>query len=473
MTTEELAKEAELFIDSIPQLKTLEGKALVDFSNLLAFDVGTICQICSHTEDNFGAEEEAASVFFYLAAAAHYSPGWTRDIAINHFRGWKTTDPTTKENLRKTLKTLFEQTKSYGLNKLFTIDQARAAKNDSLFDSLAAALYRAAQVVTKADGAVSAKEEEALRKIYKLIYNAAPPNTSASLPFSFSSASGGTSPSRRAETTDEVMADLNALIGLGEIKEQVASLANLLKVQNKRAERGMSKVPVSLHSVFYGPPGTGKTTVARLLGKIYSSLGLLARGHIVETDRAGMVAGYIGQTSLKVDEVVSSALDGVLFIDEAYALRKEHISNDFGEEAIEVLLKRMEDYRGRLVVIVAGYTDEMQGFIDSNPGLKSRFNRYFFFDHYKPEALLQIFEKFCRDGHFRLSSEARERLLGMFEALYAKRTKSFGNARLARNVFEKTIERQANRIVSVAFLTDEILSTIAEGDIPEPEGFGV
>jgi stage V sporulation protein K len=227
--------------------------------------------------------------------------------------------------------------------------------------------------------------------------------------------------------------------------------------------------PLSLHAVFYGPPGTGKTTIARLLGKVYRCLGLLKKGHLIETDRAGIVAGYVGQTAIKVDEIVKEALDGVLFIDEAYSLSAHHGGKDFGQEAIDTLLKRMEDHRDRLVVIVAGYPDEMQEFIDSNPGLQSRFSRFFYFVHYKPEELIQIFDIFSNNVSFVVSPEAREKLLALLKEMYESRNRSFGNGRVVRNLFEKIVERQANRIAEITPLTDEILCSIVEKDVPTQE----
>ncbi|MCY7276296.1 MAG: AAA family ATPase [Phormidesmis sp. CAN_BIN44] len=266
---------------------------------------------------------------------------------------------------------------------------------------------------------------------------------------------------------EEALAELNDLTGMSNIKEEVKTLANFLKVQKIRSERGLAKTTVSLHAVFCGPPGTGKTTVARLMGRIYKGLGFLTQGHLVETDRSGMVAGYVGQTAKQVDDLVKSALNGVLFIDEAYALVPGESGRDFGQEAIDVLLKRMEDHRDRLVVIVAGYTDEMTTFIESNPGLESRFNRYFYFNHYKPEELLAIFEKMSSKSHFKLAPGTGEKLQNLFEDLYENRDKTFGNARLVRNLFEKSLERQANRLAVLSSLSDELLTTLLPEDIPD------
>ncbi len=201
------------------------------------------------------------------------------------------------------------------------------------------------------------------------------------------------------------------------------------------------------------------------MGQIYKQLGILSQGHVVETDRSGLVAGYVGQTAIKTDTAIESALDGVLFIDEAYALKPEEAKNDFGQESIDTLLKRMEDYRDRLVVIVAGYSEEMTRFIDANPGLKSRFNKYFYFEDYNPTELLTIFEKICEQNHFKLTEKSKTVLLNKLTDLYVNRDQKFGNARLVRNIFEKTIERQTNRLVKYSRVSKEMMSTIMPEDI--------
>ncbi|MEM8676502.1 MAG: AAA family ATPase [Cyanobacteria bacterium P01_G01_bin.67] len=264
---------------------------------------------------------------------------------------------------------------------------------------------------------------------------------------------------------DYILKELNQLIGLKQLKEEINNLVAFLNIQKKREEHGLPKSPLTLHLVFCGSPGTGKTTVARLIGKIYKELGVLKKGHCIETDRSGMVAEYIGQTAPKVEQLVESALDGVLFIDEAYALKPLDSPKDFGQEAIDTLLKRMEDYRNRLVVIVAGYPDEMNRFIESNPGLQSRFTRYLKFEDYTPEELLAIFEKMCEVNHYKINSQAQKALLGKFREFYTNRDSNFGNGRLVRNIFEKTIEKQATRLAKIKSLNKNMMIEIISEDI--------
>ena len=254
--------------------------------------------------------------------------------------------------------------------------------------------------------------------------------------------------------------ELDDLIGLGSVKKEVRSLANFVKLQKQREAQGLKTAKVSYHLVFYGSPGTGKTTVARIIGRIYKDLGVLKKGHTVETDRGGLVAKYMGQTALKTDTVIQQALDGVLFIDEAYSLVPEG-----GQEAIATLLKRMEDYRDRLVVIIAGYKNEMQRFIDSNPGLQSRFNRYIDFPDYSGMELTEIFKMYMKKNQYTLADGAEEYLKECFDYAVAHKDRNFGNARYARNVFEKSIQQQANRLSSQSNLSTKQLTELTIDDL--------
>ena len=242
--------------------------------------------------------------------------------------------------------------------------------------------------------------------------------------------------------------ELEELIGLESVKDEVRSLANYVKVQKQREAKGLKNPKLSYHLVFTGSPGTGKTTVARIVARIYKDLGILKKGHLVETDRSGLIGRYVGQTAPRVNAMCDSALGGVLFIDEAYALTQKG-EGDYGDEAVAALLKRMEDDRDRLVVIVAGYTNEMKKFIDSNPGLESRFNHYIFFPDYSDGELYDIFFMYLRKNQYSVSKEAAEYLKTKLAEVVKKKDPNFGNARYVRNLFERTIQAHANRLAQL------------------------
>ena len=246
-------------------------------------------------------------------------------------------------------------------------------------------------------------------------------------------------------TMEELLDELDALVGLTSIKEDIRSLMNFITITKLREERGLSVPAISYHLVFTGNPGTGKTTVARLVAGLYHRIGILPKGQLVEADRSQLVAGYTGQTALKTMDVINQAMGGVLFIDEAYALVNDD-QDSFGKEAIETILKAMEDHRDELVVIVAGYTELMHKFIESNPGFRSRFSKYFEFPDYTGDQLLEIFKTFCSKNGYHLTEEAEAYLLLQFNEMYEHRDSHFGNGRTARNVFEKAIHQQANRL---------------------------
>lgn len=318
--------------------------------------------------------------------------------------------------------------------------------------------YRYLSVATKGDGKVSPLEECILSSIMML----SPVTIRKD---DLSNHNQGNNVKRSHEQSSESpMQTLNQLVGLSAVKKDVETLKNFIKIQQLRAETGLKASSMSYHCVFTGNPGTGKTTVARIVASIYKEMGVLKKGHLVETDRSGLVAEYVGQTAVKTHKKIDEALDGVLFIDEAYSLIGQ--GQDYGKEAIATLLKRMEDDRERLVVILAGYTDEMTQFINTNPGLQSRFNRYIDFPDYSAIELMQIFTCNLDKYEYVLSDEAAVTLAKFFEDAVAHKDKNFGNARFVRNIFEKTLERQANRLASVCNLTSEKLSLIEVEDLP-------
>ena len=276
------------------------------------------------------------------------------------------------------------------------------------------------------------------------------------------------SPAVRQEpekSLEELMKELDSLVGLENVKKEVNSLVNLMRVSKMRKERGMKATPVSLHLVFTGNPGTGKTTVARLLAGIYREIGVLSKGQLVEVDRSGLVAGYIGQTAIKTQEKINEALGGILFIDEAYTLVKE--GNDFGQEAIDTVLKAMEDHREDFLIIVAGYPVQMNQFLDSNPGLRSRFNKFIEFEDYTGEELTAIFRSLCKNAGYTLTAATKKYVSAYFEDYYqrTREGETSDNGRAVRNFFEKAVVNQANRLASKKKISDKELMVLKVQDV--------
>jgi SpoVK/Ycf46/Vps4 family AAA+-type ATPase len=269
------------------------------------------------------------------------------------------------------------------------------------------------------------------------------------------------------KSLEQLLSELDAMVGLAPVKREIRTLVNVAHVRRMRVKEGMRVLPASYHMVFSGPPGTGKTTVGRLVGGILKSLGILSKGHLIEVDRAELVAGYVGQTAIKTDAAVNKALGGVLFIDEAYSLAASASGEDFGREAIETLLKLMEDNRNDLVVIAAGYRERMEDFLVSNPGLQSRFARYIDFPDYSPDELAQIFRLLASEAHYEMSDKANAAVERLLAAHHRAKGAAFGNARLVRNLFEESIANQANRLASVAKVSRKELETLEDVDIPD------
>ena len=334
-------------------------------------------------------------------------------------------------------------------------------------------IYRYTSLIVKCDNVITQQEINWLDEIMTLAKSRTPFNaeTPPTPPYTPPPAQKRKAPTVKntppvlISNPNSSVEKLNALIGLDSVKQEVSKLTNLIKIQQQRKRSGMKAVEPSYHCVFTGNPGTGKTTVARIVSEIYGELGILKKGHLVETDRSGLVAEYVGQTAVKTNAIIDRALDGVLFIDEAYTLFSDS-KNDYGREAIATLLKRMEDNKDRLVVILAGYSKEMQDVINSNPGLRSRFNRYIDFPDYNADELLKIFKLHAKKFDYELSPDAEKKLSELFANAVANKAQGFGNGRFARNVFDKTIENQSTRLSQLGMPTVDDLSKILPEDIP-------
>lgn len=321
------------------------------------------------------------------------------------------------------------------------------------------------QVIASVDASVDTDEKAIIKELHEAIASKSLPCLPGEEPQPAAQPSGGAT---AADSGPDPMQQLDSLVGLKQVKSQLKSLTDFLAVNKQRHKSGLKVAPVSYHCVFTGNPGTGKTTVARILARIYKQLGILEKGQLVETDRSGLVAEYVGQTAVKTNKIIDKALGGVLFIDEAYTLAQGG-DNDYGREAIATLLKRMEDDRDRLVVVLAGYPGEIEHFIDSNPGLRSRFNRYVRFEDYTEGELYQIFVQQARNFDYRLSPDAETALHELLVRALDRRTKDFGNARYVRNLFEKVIENQAVRLSHCSHIDAPDLALITARDFQVEE----
>ena len=426
-----------------PILKNLNKEQRIELKN----DLLKIVVLSSHQE-NYSIYD---CYSFGLASMVFYEPNNYLEVLEKH-------------------KTFSESQRISFAEKIFELEKEGFQNNDISFenfalnsinnltfdnqDKLKKAFYEFAEIIVKADGIVTEYETITL-KFLSTTFSKVRNETKTFKANGFSKAE-----------LNSLLEELNNLVGMENIKNDILSLINIININKLRSKEGLPEQKLSLHSVFIGPPGTGKTTIARILSNIYHSLELLPENNFVETDRSGLVAGYVGQPAIKTDEIINKAKNGILFIDEAYTLKRGNSDNDYGQEAIDILLKRMEDSRENLIIIVAGYETEMNHFINSNPGLKSRFNRYFHFNDYNSTELTEIYKRIADKSGFVLKDEAQKRLNDLFENLCSTKDDKFGNARLARNIFEKTFEKHANRTSTIAPITRDILTTIEEVDIP-------
>lgn len=372
--------------------------------------------------------------------------------AFNYMCDFLTQNPSAinaREKCTELLRSSYEMNINIGLEGLI-LKQLLEASDTDLSKKYMVILYRISSAVAKADGKIT---EDESRWLSQLVAQTGVDESKLE----------EKKESRLYEEKPNPIEELETLIGLSTVKKDVVSLANFIKMKQMREAKGLKTPAISYHCVFTGNPGTGKTTVARILASIFKELGILKSGHLVETDRAGLVAEYVGQTAVKTNKIIDSALDGVLFVDEAYTLIGGQ--NDYGKEAIATLLKRMEDDRDRLIVILAGYSNEMEEFINSNPGLRSRFNRYIYFPDYSASELYDIFQLNVNKNEYEMTDEANQYLEDKLKEVVARHQKDFGNARYVRNFFEMVIEHQANRLAYENDLSADKISELTIDDV--------
>lgn len=444
-------KKVRAKLDEILQLENSDGTPWEVSKKVKLVIITDVYRCYKGLGHDFSSDDDIENIGLYLFICKYLRP----DIDISY---------DTQSNCRQTLKDsyvdLLETSELLNQNAKmlpneFFLQKALCECDRNLQTQYMSLLYRFASAVAKADGQVNETEEKWLAEIMK----------SKNLNIGNGS-NVRTTTEQNQEALESPYDTLNDLIGLTSVKEEITKLYNFIKIQQVRKDKGLKTPEISYHCVFTGNPGTGKTTVARIMASIYKELGILKKGHLVETDRSGLVAEYVGQTAVKTNKIIDSALDGVLFIDEAYSL-VQGAKEDFGQEAISTLLKRMEDDRNRLVVILAGYGSEMKTFIDSNPGLQSRFNRYIHFPDYDADELKQIFLLNAKKNQYSLDDEALAELEKLMSSSIAHKDKNFGNARFVRNLFEKSIQNQAMRLSSQPNITEEILSILKSEDFPK------
>lgn len=443
-------KNVRVQLDEMIQLENSNGTQWEISKKVQLIIITDVYRCYQGLGHDFSIDNDEENIGLYLFMSKYLKPDV--DITYNYQSKCKSVLKDSYVNLLETSE-LLNQNAKMSTNEFF-LQKVLGECDRELQIQYMTLLYRFASAVAKADGQVNETEEKWLADIMK------------SKDMNNGNGSNVKTITKQEQATVESPYEmLNDLIGLSYVKEEITKLANFIKIQQVRKSKGLKTTDISYHCVFTGNPGTGKTTVARIMASIYKELGILKKGHLVETDRSGLVAEYVGQTAVKTNKIIDSALDGVLFIDEAYSL-VQGAKEDFGQEAISTLLKRMEDDRNRLVVILAGYSSEMKSFIDSNPGLQSRFNRYLHFSDYSADELKQIFIINAKKNQYTLDEEALKVLDVDMTSAIDHKDKNFGNARFVRNLFEKSIQNQATRLSSQSNITEDVLSLLKAEDIP-------